>query len=125
MPKPSLDLGGFAGLNEGEARVKFEQQGPNEIPAQRKRGLLAIVLEVAREPMFIMLVVAGSVYLTLGETSDALFGLICSSSASGGCNHTSRKARRRGNRQSWVEQDFSWPTRDALFAFLAWPLRRF
>jgi len=72
MPKPSLDLGGFAGLNEGEARVKFEQQGPNEIPAQRKRGLLAIVLEVAREPMFIMLVVAGSVYLTLGETSDAL-----------------------------------------------------
>ena len=72
MLKPSLDLGGFAGLGEDEARLKFEQQGPNEIPAQRKRGLLAIVLEVAREPMFIMLVVAGSVYLTLGETSDAL-----------------------------------------------------
>ena len=61
MPRRSLDLGGFAGLNEGEARVKFEQQGPNEIPAQRKRGLLAIVLEVAREPMFIMLVAAGGV----------------------------------------------------------------
>ena len=72
MLRPSLDLGGFAGLGEDEARVRFEQQGPNEIPAQRKRGLLAIVLEVAREPMFIMLVVAGSVYLTLGETSDAL-----------------------------------------------------
>jgi Ca2+-transporting ATPase len=72
MLRPSLDLGGFAGLGEDEVRVKFEQQGPNEIPTQKKRGLLTIVLEVAREPMFIMLVVAGSVYLTLGETSDAL-----------------------------------------------------
>ncbi|HJX64142.1 MAG TPA: cation-transporting P-type ATPase, partial [Polyangia bacterium] len=68
----SLDLGGFAGLGEDEARVRLEQEGPNELPAQKKRSLLAIVLEVVREPMFIMLIVAGSLYLTLGETGDAL-----------------------------------------------------
>jgi Ca2+-transporting ATPase len=68
----SLDLGGLAGLGEDEARVRLEQEGPNELPAQKKRSLLAIVLEVVREPMFIMLIVAGSLYLTLGETGDAL-----------------------------------------------------
>jgi len=36
MLRPSLNLGGFAGLGEGEARVKFEQQGPKAIPAQRR-----------------------------------------------------------------------------------------
>ena len=46
--------------------------GPNELPAQQKRNLLTIVLEVVREPMFLMLVAAGVVYLLLGEPADAL-----------------------------------------------------
>ncbi len=68
----SLDLSGFAGLDEAEARARLVQQGPNELPSQEKRSLLTIVLEVAREPMFLMLVAAGSLYLLMGETADAL-----------------------------------------------------
>jgi Ca2+-transporting ATPase len=40
--------------------------------AQKKRSLLAIVLEIVREPMFIMLIVAGSLYLLLGDPTEAL-----------------------------------------------------
>ena len=67
-----LDLGGFAGLSEEDARRVLEREGPNDLPSQQKRGLLAIALEVAREPMFLMLVAAGGLYLLMGEPRDAL-----------------------------------------------------
>jgi Ca2+-transporting ATPase len=70
--QPSLDLGAQAGLSEDEARLRLEKQGPNELPAQKKRSLLAIVLEVVREPMFILLIVAGGLYLLLGDASEAI-----------------------------------------------------
>ena len=68
----SLDLSGFAGLDKDDARATLEQQGPNELPSQKKRSLLAIVLEVVQEPMFLILVAAGSLYLLMGEKADAL-----------------------------------------------------
>ncbi|MEO8660937.1 MAG: cation-transporting P-type ATPase, partial [Bryobacteraceae bacterium] len=55
----SLDLTGFTGLSEEEARRNIAEDGPNEIASQEKRGLFAIVIEVVREPMFLMLVAAG------------------------------------------------------------------
>ncbi len=75
QPTPSsavLDLGGLTGLGEAEASARLEREGPNELPAQRPRSLWAIALEVAREPMFLMLVAAGSLYLFMGEPADAL-----------------------------------------------------
>ena len=68
----SLDLSAQAGLSEEEAKLRFGKQGPNELPAQKKRNLLSLVLEVMREPMFIMLIVAGGLYLFLGDTSEAV-----------------------------------------------------
>ena len=38
----SLDLGGLAGLSEGDAAARLQQEGPNELPAQKKRGLWTI-----------------------------------------------------------------------------------
>ncbi len=67
-----LDLGGLPGLGAAEARARLLQEGLNELPAQQKRSLLTIGLEVAREPMFLMLVAAGSLYLVMGELADAL-----------------------------------------------------
>lgn len=67
-----LDLGGLSGISEENARSRFEDEGPNELPTQKKRSLLTIGLEVAREPMFLMLVAAGSLYLLMGEPADAL-----------------------------------------------------
>ena len=67
-----LDLGGLQGLSEKSAGMRLRDEGPNELPAQKKRSLLTIGLEVAREPMFLMLVVAGGLYLLMGEPADAL-----------------------------------------------------
>ncbi len=67
-----LDLREFRGLDEGEALARLQQEGPNELPGQKKRSLLAIGLEVVREPMFLMLVAAGTLYLLMGEPSDAM-----------------------------------------------------
>ena len=67
----TLDLRGLVGLTEVEARTRMSDDGPNELPSQKQRGILAIVLEVVREPMFIMLVAAGSLYLVMGEPGDA------------------------------------------------------
>ena len=66
-----LTIEGLIGLSEDDARGRLQQDGPNELPAQQKRKLLTIVLEVVREPMFLMLVAAGVVYLLLGEPADA------------------------------------------------------
>ena len=68
----SLDLTGFSGLSEDEARRNIAEDGPNEIASQDKRGLFAIVIEVVREPMFLMLVGAGALYLLMGSPGDAL-----------------------------------------------------
>ena len=67
----SLDLHGFSGLSEAEAKERLAREGPNELPAQKDRGLLPVVLEVLREPMFLMLVAAVALYFLLGEPTDA------------------------------------------------------
>jgi Ca2+-transporting ATPase len=67
----AADVGARTGLSEDEARRRLAIDGTNELPSQKKRGLLAIALEVAREPMFLMLVAAGSLYLVMGEPADA------------------------------------------------------
>ncbi len=60
------------GLTEAEARARLDAEGPNELPADGQRNLFGIVLEVLREPMFLLLVVAGAIYLLLGDVNDAL-----------------------------------------------------
>ncbi len=68
----NLDMSGFQGLGEHEARIRLEREGANEIPAQKKRGIAAIAIDVVREPMFLMLLAAGGLYLAMGEPVDAL-----------------------------------------------------
>ncbi len=72
LPGSVLDLGGLSGLGEEEARARLQQEGPNEIPAQAQRSFFAIVFEVVREPMFLMLVAAGVLYLFTGERADTV-----------------------------------------------------
>ena len=67
-----LDLADLTGLSEDEALARLRAEGPNELPAERRRTLWAITFEVLRQPMFLMLVAAGSIYLAMGEPADAL-----------------------------------------------------
>ncbi len=60
------------GLSQVEAKSRLRAEGHNELPAASRRDIPAIALEVLREPMFLLLVAAGAIYLLLGDTADAL-----------------------------------------------------
>lgn len=60
------------GLSEEEARIRLSAEGWNELPRAERRTPLRIVLEVVREPMLALLLVAGGVYLVLGDLKEAL-----------------------------------------------------
>ncbi len=47
--------------------------GPNALPGTAPKSLLAIVRGVVLEPMFLMLLVAGGLYLLLGDRAEAAF----------------------------------------------------
>jgi len=61
-----------AGLSHREAARKLQQNGYNELPSKKQRTLLRLIFEVLHEPMFLLLIVAGSIYLILGDPSDAI-----------------------------------------------------
>ena len=67
-----LDVKRLKGLSDEEARRRQEAEGPNELPSARQRSVLATILEVMREPMFVLLVACGSIYLLLGDLQEAL-----------------------------------------------------
>jgi Ca2+-transporting ATPase len=60
------------GLTATEAAARLQQDGRNELPQERRRGPLRIVLEAVREPMLQLLLGAGIVYLVIGDTGGAL-----------------------------------------------------
>lgn len=60
------------GLSDREALRRLAEEGPNELPSAKKRSILHIGLEVIREPMFILLLACGSLYLILGDVKEAL-----------------------------------------------------
>ncbi len=63
---------GVAGLDEAEAERRLRAEGPNEPPVQQGRGVLRIAGEVVKEPMFLLLIAAGTLYLLTGKLQDAL-----------------------------------------------------
>jgi len=60
------------GLTEEEVLERLAQDGANELPSAKKRTFFQIFLEVVREPMFLMLIACGVLYLFLGDTEEAL-----------------------------------------------------
>ena len=68
-----------AGLTSAEAAARQQAEGFNELPQPDKRTPLAIVLEVMREPMLLLLLVGGVVYLLLGDLSEALILVVFAS----------------------------------------------
>jgi len=66
------DLSHLVGLTEQEAAGRLSTYGYNELPAAKPRNVVAIAWEVVREPMILLLVVAGVLYLLLGDVQEAL-----------------------------------------------------
>jgi Ca2+-transporting ATPase len=69
----ALAAGQLTGLSAPEAARRLAAEGPNLLPGGTPKPLFAIVLGVFTEPMFLMLLVAGGIYLALGDRAEALF----------------------------------------------------
>ncbi len=66
------------GLSTAQAAERLAEDGPNALPGDTRRTLLGIARETLREPMFLLLLAAGALYLVLGDLHEGLilFGLV-------------------------------------------------
>lgn len=62
----------ISGLSEQGAIDRLKKEGYNELPSTKKRSIFTIILEVMHEPMFLLLIAGGVIYLTLGGVRDAI-----------------------------------------------------
>jgi len=64
------------GLSIAEAQKKLSEIGYNELPETKAKNLWAITLEIIKEPLFILLLGCGLLYVLLGEYSEGII-LLC------------------------------------------------
>jgi Ca2+-transporting ATPase len=66
------DLAGhqISGLSEAEAKEKQLKEGYNELPTVKSHNFLASVVGIFKEPMFMLLVLCGTLYMILGDIQE-------------------------------------------------------
>lgn len=60
------------GLDADLARKRLDEEGPNELGLSQRRTLRDILLDVLREPMFLLLLGTGAIYFAMGDSHEAL-----------------------------------------------------
>ncbi|TLU82567.1 MAG: cation-translocating P-type ATPase [Chlorobium sp.] len=70
--KNAITTEGVTGLSEAEAAERLLLDGYNELPSSKQRGIFSLAFGIVREPMFLLLVACGAVYLVLGDVQEAL-----------------------------------------------------
>ncbi len=65
------------GLSDEEARARLARDGPNRLPQAARRSLWRIALDVAAQPMILLLLATTLAYAALGSATDAI-GLLVS-----------------------------------------------
>jgi P-type Ca2+ transporter type 2C len=71
-PVSNFDVKKITGLSENEASARLVKEGYNELQSAKKRRFLMIVIGVIQEPMFLLLLASGLIYLLLGDLREAL-----------------------------------------------------
>jgi Ca2+-transporting ATPase len=69
---PRFNENNLQGLSDAEVRERLATDGYNELPTARKRTVFRMLLEVIREPMFLLLILCGGLYLLIGDVEEAL-----------------------------------------------------
>jgi Ca2+-transporting ATPase len=72
MVQKSFDINSLQGLTDEEVMERLASDGYNELPSTEKRTIFHILFEVIREPMFLLLIACGGLYLILGDVQEAL-----------------------------------------------------
>src|SRR5665648_687157 len=62
----------FKGLSSTEAASKLENEGYNELPSSKPKNIFSIAVGVFKEPMFLLLVACGTLYLVLGDINEGI-----------------------------------------------------
>ena len=62
----------WPGLTAAEAARRLAADGPNALPTSERRTALRLALDVVREPMFVLLLAAGGLYVAFGDVQEAL-----------------------------------------------------
>jgi P-type Ca2+ transporter type 2C len=67
-----------SGLSAAQAAQRLAEDGPNALPGGQHRSLLSIAIETVREPMFLLLLAAGTLYMVFGDLQEGLtlFGFV-------------------------------------------------
>jgi Ca2+-transporting ATPase len=60
------------GLSSKEAAEKLRTDGANSLPSSKPKNFLTIALGVIKEPMFILLVGCGTLYMVMGNTKEGI-----------------------------------------------------
>jgi class 3 adenylate cyclase len=69
---PSMVTDSSSGLSEREASERLAREGFNEIPSSDRSGLLRAAGDVLGEPMFLLLLACGGIYVLVGDLHEAL-----------------------------------------------------
>ena len=95
-PRPPRAHAGSSetGLIEDEARRRLARGGPNVLPSARPRNVMAIAWQVVREPMLLLLLAGGAIYLALGNPQEALILLVSVFVVMGITTYQERKTER-------------------------------
>ncbi len=62
----------FQGLSQAQVLEKQTKEGFNELPSSKPKSLFSLAWGVVKEPMFLLLVACGSLYLILGDVQEGL-----------------------------------------------------
>ncbi|KAF0199667.1 MAG: hypothetical protein FD166_95 [Bacteroidetes bacterium] len=62
----------YKGLSRQDVAARLISEGYNELPSSKPKGVWQIALGVIKEPMFLLLVACGSLYLILGDIQEGL-----------------------------------------------------
>lgn len=72
----NISLENLQGLSQEDVFQRQEQNGFNELPTQGERNGLEILIGVLREPMFLLLITCGALYMLSGEVQEASMLLV-------------------------------------------------
>jgi Ca2+-transporting ATPase len=62
----------WRGLTDSEAQLRLREFGPNTLPAAHKATLLSIAFATLKEPMLVLLLSTGVVYVLIGDSREAV-----------------------------------------------------
>ena len=62
----------YKGLTASQAKEKLRKEGYNILPSSKPKNFFSIALGVVKEPMFILLVACGTLYMVMGDIREGL-----------------------------------------------------